>query len=140
MKTSGIQAAAYMKALLQHQARGVKGMCLQTCRLAWGLPADQGSAIEEWRSIPMQHRHSDPMDAPVGAPHFWRVGRFGHVAIQAELEGFVYSTDLPRADAVGLVSITLPQRKWRATYLGWASSFQNRTLPLAGEAPKGVQR
>lgn len=136
MRKNGILAAAYMRDLAKNHAAGVKGYCLRTCRLAWGLPADQQSAILEWQSIPAKHKHFDPMKAPVGAPHFWATGKFGHVALQAEHEGFVWSTDLPTTDRVGLVHIDTPKRKWNAKYLGWSSQFQNQTLPLGPEAPK----
>lgn len=141
MRNSGAAAAAYMRDLARNGASGVKGMCLKTCRLAWGLPADEPSAIEEWRSIPLKHRHSDKLTAAVGAPHFWGPknklsGRFGHVAIQAEHEGFVWTTDLPTPDRVGLVHIDLISKRWGMPYLGWSSQFQNQILPLGKEAPK----
>lgn len=136
MRASGAAAAAYMRDLARNGASGVKGMCLKTCRLAWGLPADEASAIKEWESIPAKYRHTGKFDIPVGAPVFWQVGKYGHVAIQAEHEGFVWTTDLPTNDRVGLVHIDLPAKKWRAKYLGWSSQFQNRPLPLGPEAPK----
>ena len=136
MRTNPLAAVAYMRDLAKNNAAGVKGLCLKTCRLAWGLPSDEASAILEWQSIPLKFKHTDPMKAPVGAPHFWSVGKYGHVALQAEHEGFVWSTDLPTNDRVGLIHIDLPAKKWRAKYLGWSSQFQNQTLPLAGEAPK----
>lgn len=136
MRANGTAAAAYMRDLAKQGAGGVKGLCLKTCRLAWGLPGDEESAIKEWESIPARFRHSDPMTAPVGAPHFWAIGKYGHVALQAAHEGFVWSTDLPTNDRVGLVHIDLPAKKWRAKYLGWSSQFQNTILPLGPEAPK----
>lgn len=137
MRKSGFEAVAYMETLAKKGATGVKGFCLRTCRLAWGLPADQPSAIKEWESIPAKFRNTNPNTAPVGAPHFWRGGKYGHVALQAEHEGYVWTTDLPVPNKVGLVDIDVINRKWRYTYLGWSSSFQNNALPLRGEAPKG---
>lgn len=136
MRKNGAAAVAYMAALAHANAAGVAGYCLKTCRLAWGLPADETSAIKEWQSIPAKYRHTDPMKAPVGAPHFWSVGKYGHVALQAEHEGFIWTTDLPKNDHIGLVHIDTPARRWRAKYLGWSSQFQNKTLPLGLEAPK----
>ena len=135
MRKHAIEAVKYMKELSANKAGGVQGMCLKTCRLAWGLPADEQSAIKEWDSIPDKFRHSDPMTAPVGAPHFWKVGKFGHIAIQAEHEGFVWTTDLPEKDRVGLVHIDTVSKKWKAKYLGWSSQLQNQVLPLGAEAP-----
>lgn len=136
MRKTGSEAAAYMQGLSRSGATGVEGMCLRTCRLAWGLPPDEPSAIKEWESIPERFRHKDPMTAPVGAPHFWRVGKHGHVAIQAAHEGYVWTTDLPAANRVGLVDILMVTTKWRAQYLGWSSQLNNRRLPLGEEAPK----
>ena len=130
------QAVAYMRDLAKTGATGVKGYCLRTCRLAWGLGSDQPSAIKEWESIPPRHKHLNPNTAPVGAPHFWAGGKYGHVALQAEHEGYVWTTDLPTPNKVGLVDIALINKKWRYRYLGWSSSFQNQTLPLGIEAPK----
>lgn len=136
MRKSGAEAAAYMRNLAASGATGVKGFCLRTCRLAWGLAPDEPSAIAEWNSIPDRYKNTDPLKAPVGAPHFWRVGKFGHVAIQADHEGYVWSTDAPTANKVGLVDIIWFKKNWRAEYLGWSKQFQNKVLPLGAEAPK----
>lgn len=136
MRKTGIAAALYMGSLARNKATGVKGYCLRTCRLAWGLPADDVSAIKEWESIPVKNRHTNPNTAPVGAPHFWKGGKFGHVAIQAEHEGYVWTTDLPEVNKVGLVDIKFINRKWGYTYLGWSDVFQGAKLPLGAEAPK----
>lgn len=130
MRKNGREAVAYMKSLYDHGATGVKGLCLRTCRLAWGLPADQPSAIAEWESIPSRFKHRDFRDAPVGAPHFWRGGKYGHVALQATQEGHVWTTDLPTTNKVGLVDIMFISTKWRYTYLGWSEQFQDAVLPL----------
>jgi len=137
MRNNGASAALYMGALARNNAGGVKGLCLRTCRLAWGLPPHRPSAIEEWNSIPNAYKRNDPTRAPIGAPHFWSVGKYGHIAIQAEHEGFVWSTDAPKTDRVGLVDITWFSRNWRAKYLGWSLYLNGQILPLAGEAPKG---
>lgn len=135
MRKSGLQVAAYMAGLAKNGARGVAGMCQKTCHIAWGLPGGEPSAIAEWNSIPPIHKHKDPLTAPVGYPHFWKVGKWGHVAIQAEHEGFVWSTDLPVNDRVGLVSIDFVNKKWKAQYLGWSDFYMDRKLPPAPEAP-----
>lgn len=136
MRKNGKLAAAYMAGLASSGATGVKGYCLRTCRLAWALGSDQGSAIAEWNSIPLKFKNADPMKAPIGAPHFWKVGKYGHIALQAEHEGYVWSTDAPTTNKVGLVDIKWFEKHWRATYLGWSSQFQNSVLPLGPEAPK----
>lgn len=114
----------------RNKRAGLKGYCLRTCREAWDLPADQPSAIKEWESIPAKYKNTDWRKAPVGAPHFWAGGEYGHVAIQSRWRGFVYSTDAPIADRVGTVNIGWFRKRWGYRYLGWAKSFQNERLPL----------
>lgn len=140
MRTA-IQAVAYMRDLAKQKAGGVKGLCLKTCRTAWGLPGGVPSAAAAWKSIPPSHKHSDPTKAPVGAPHFWTgrrgaLAKYGHIALQAEHENFVWSTDAPVTDRVGLVDIEWFEKKWGAKYLGWTDMLQGQKLPLGPEAPK----
>lgn len=135
MRKSGLEAAAYMAGLSKKGATGVKGLCLRTCRLAWDLPGGSPSAIAEWNEIPAKYKNTDPDKAPIGYPHFWKVGKYGHVALQAEHEGYVWSTDAPVSNKVGLVDILWFSKHWRAQYLGWSSYFRGHELPPAKEAP-----
>ena len=137
MRNNGARAVMYMSGLSRKGANIVPGYCLKTCRLAWDLPSDQPSAIKEWESIPAKFKNTDPNKAPVGAPHFWKGGDYGHVALQAEHEGFVWSTDLPERGRIGLIDIDLVENRWGYKYLGWSRQLQNKLLPLGGEAPKG---
>lgn len=111
---------------------GYQNWCLRTCRRAWGLPSDESSAIKEWNSIPTSAKSRKWWLAPAGAPHFWEIGAFGHVAIQSNLKGFVWSTDAPEKDKVGRVPLNWFRKRWGAKYLGWSNEFQNHKLPLKG--------
>jgi hypothetical protein len=135
MRRNGLEAVAYMAGLAKKGARGVNNRCLQTVRIAWGLPSEDPSAIAEWNSIPINRRRYDPLKAPIGAPHFWKGGKYGHVAMQAEHEGFVWTTDLPDKDRVGLVASPYINKRWKYQYLGWSLELQNAKLPLGPEAP-----
>lgn len=126
------QALRYMYELRRDGVRGVQGWCLRTCRQAWGLPADESSAIKEWNSIPDKHKSRKWWLAPAGAPHFWAVGEFGHVALQSRVPGFVWSTDAPIPNEVGVVRLVWFRKKWGATYLGWSRELNNKRLPLGG--------
>ncbi len=130
MRSTGKEAIAWMRMVSKEQMTGVKGYCLRTCRLAWGLTSDQPSAIKEWESIPAKDKHTQWWTAPVGAPHFWRGGKYGHVALQANIKGLVYTTDAPVSDKVGRVTIGYFKKHWNYQYLGWADSFQNKNIPL----------
>lgn len=136
-KVNGVQAAANMRALAESGKTGVKGWCLKTCRTAWGLPGGVASAIEAWKKIPADKKFTDPKLAPIGAPHFWEIGKFGHIALQAEEVGKVWGTDSPETDKVGKVDIAWFAKHWKAKYLGWSLhlngvDLQAATMPKAG--------
>jgi len=130
MKSSGRKAASMMRSWSFEGKQGVKGFCLRTCRQAWDLPGDEPSAIAEWNSIPQKHRDTRWYMAPIGAPHFWEIGEFGHIALQSSTFGFVWSTDAPVPDRIGLVSVEWIEKHWKAKYLGWATQLQNEDLTL----------
>lgn len=142
MRANPMQAIAYMRGLAAKQAAGVKGMCLRTIQSAWAVPAVAPSAIAAWRMIPANERHTDRNTAGVGACHFWTgrkggLAKYGHIAMQAEHEGFVWSTDVPVADRVGLVHIDYFEKNWGAIYLGWSTNLEGFRLPVSAvEAPK----
>lgn len=130
MRKSGKDAAKAMWLMKRDASDGVAGWCLRTCRLAWDLPTDEPSAIKEWESIPASKKSKKWWLAPVGAPHFWAVGKYGHVALQSNIKGMVLSTDAPVKDKVGRVSLFWFGKHWNAKYLGWSTEFQNKNLPL----------
>lgn len=130
MKRNGRLAAAQMRVWSLVGKRGVAGWCLKTCRQAWDLPSDDASAIAEWNSIPDERKHPGDRNPPIGAPCFWAVGEFGHVALAASKPGHVWSTDAPTKDRIGIVPIVWFKLHWRAEYLGWAEEFQGAKLPL----------
>ena len=133
MRPNGAKAAAWMRRWSLEGRTGVQGYCLRTCREAWGLPGDEASAIKEWHSIPADNRFKTRWSQiPVGAPVFFEGGEFGHVALASGIPGFVWSTDAPKADRIGLVHMSWFARRWRYRYLGWADQFQNQKLPLKG--------
>ena len=134
MKTAK-QAMAYMRALSMKREPIEAGWCLMHCRTAWGLPGGPPDAIHSWENTPPQHRHTDWTKAPVGAPHFWHVGAHGHVALQAEHKGFIWSTDLPEVGHVGLVHLAMPSKLWHAVYLGWTDTLENFPIRLGPPAP-----
>lgn len=130
MRKNGKEAIMWMRVMRKENLGGFKGWCLRTARYAWELPADQPSAIKEWESIPAKYKSTKWWKAPIGAPHFWAGGEFGHVALQSAFKGFVWGTDAPNVDKVGRVHMSYFSRKWGYEYLGWSSQFQNVKLPL----------
>jgi hypothetical protein len=70
----------------------------------------------------------NPMKAPIGATHFWRGGKFGHVAIQSSKPGYVWNTDLPVKDRVGKIYYTEVNERWGYKYLGWTNKLNGVDL------------
>lgn len=133
MRKTGVAAARWMARMRLSETPIKANRCLQYCRLAWDLPAQDFSAWDEWQSIPVWRKHSDPKTAPVGAPHFWKspFSRHGHIALQSEYVLEFESTDAPKKGFIGLVSLAWFKKHWRSyKYLGWSEELQGRKLPL----------
>lgn len=124
----GREAAEKMQQWHIERKTGVKGMCLKTCRLAWNISAKYPSAISAWDNTPKKNKFIDPMSAPIGATHFWKGGRFGHVAIQSHKAGYIWSTDIPDKDFIGLTYYTSVKDKWGYKYLGWTNKLNGVDL------------
>ena len=137
---TGQDAVKYMWRESAKGTTGFAGWCLKTCRTAWGLPADERSAIQEWDSIPNNLKSRKWWLAPAGAPHFWKGGEFGHVALQSNVKGFVWTTDAPNPDRIGKVSLFWFRKNWNYKYLGWSKEFQNVVLPVAPVKKKTVKK
>jgi hypothetical protein len=135
MKRNGKAAASQMKRWSAKGKTNVKGLCLKTCREAWGINAKYPSAIIAWNNTPKKYRHKGIKDIPIGAVLYYRGGKYGHIVIQSELKNKVWGTDLPVSNKIGLHHRNLPVNRWRYQYLGWASWLNGHELPLK-ELPK----
>lgn len=125
---TGVEAADQMRFWSRQKKTGVKGMCLKTCRLAYGIPPKYPSAIQAWKGT--KRKFTDPTLAPIGAAHFWEIGQFGHIAIQSRRVGQVWSTDAPHVDRIGKVSLGWFEKRWGAKYLGWTDQVNGKTIQL----------
>lgn len=125
---TGHDAATWMAVAHQSGRRGVKGMCLKTCREAWKIPAKYPSAIVAWNNVPAKHKHLDPMKAPIGATHFYKGGKYGHICIQSDKPGYVWTTDLPVKDTIGKIYYTCVTDAWGSKYLGWTTQLNGVDL------------
>lgn len=121
-----------MRAWRDANKSGFHHACLITCRNAWGVPARNPDPNHAWTSMPSKYRELDPKKAPVGAVHYWmdpRENGFGHVAIQSEYRGMVWSTDAPVDDKVGLVALSWLNQHWTSlVYKGWATYLNGVVL------------
>lgn len=129
-RLTGLQAYSHMKKLMVNHISGVQGRCHATCQNAWGLPVKYASAIDAWNHIPAKAKNTDPSKAPIGAPHFFDGGHYGHVVIQSDKKGIVIGTDAPVADYVGEVHLDWFSKNWGKKYLGWASVYNDEALQL----------
>jgi len=127
---TGLQAFNHLKQLMLNHAKGFQGHCHKTCQDAWGLPVMYASAIDAWNHVPEKDRHTDPAKAPIGAPHFFAGGQYGHVVLQSDKKGVVISTDAPTTDYIGEVPVIWFSQHWGKKYLGWASNYNNTNLQL----------
>lgn len=125
---SGKDAAGQMEKWHITGKTNVKGLCLKTCREAWKIKAKYPSAISAWNNTPKKYKHFDISKAPVGAAHFWRGGKFGHIALQSDKPGYVWSTDLPVKNKIGRIHYTVVQDKWNYKYLGWTTRLNGVDL------------
>ena len=130
MKKTGVAAANQMKRWSEAGKRGVKGLCLKTCREAWGIGAKYPSAIIAWRNTPAKFRHTDPKTCPIGGVHYYEGGKYGHIVIQSDIKNKVWGTDLPVSDRIGLHHRRLPVNRWKYKYLGWSNWLNGQVLPL----------
>lgn len=124
----GKLAAAQMQKWHQERKTGFKGFCLRTVRLAWGIRAKYPSAITAWQNTPNKNKFKDAESAPIGALHFWQGGRFGHVAMQSHKPVYVWTTDLPEKDLIGLAHYSIVNDKWGYKYLGWTNKLNGVDL------------
>jgi hypothetical protein len=129
-KFTGIQAYAHLKHMMLTHVSGVQGRCHATCQNAWGLPVKYASALDAWNHVPAKARNTDPSKAPIGAPHFFDGGLYGHVVLQSGKKGIVIGTDAPTNNYVGEVPLEFFEKNWGKKYLGWASVYNDVQLQL----------
>jgi len=132
---NGIQAANQMKRWSKTGKTNVKGLCLKTCREAYLIQARYPSAIVSWNRTPNKYKNKDWRKAPIGALHYYRGGRFGHVTIQSHLRNRVWGTDLPVTNKIGLHHRRLPVNRWKYKYLGWTNWLNGYKVEVC-ELPK----
>jgi len=129
-KFTGLQAYAHLKHMMLTHVSGVQGRCHATCQNAWGLPVKYASALDAWEHVPAKARHTDPKLAPIGSPHFFDGGLYGHVVLQSGKKGIVIGTDAPTNNYVGEVPLDWFVQHWGKKYLGWASVYNDVQLQL----------
>lgn len=111
-----------------------RGLCLGFVRTCWGIDASGiPDADAAWARARRRVGSGTP---PKGAPVYWAIGRYGHIALSAG-GGRVFSTDIRRRGKVDLVPIGEIARAWgAAAYRGWSHDYCGTPLPLTPPAPE----
>lgn len=80
-------------------------------------------AIDHYRHMPASMKHDKERTPPPGALMYWDTGsRAGHVAVYLG-EGKIASNDIREPGYISVVPATDIEKKWGATYLGWAPPY-----------------
>lgn len=125
--------------------------CIQAVTYSWdlrddpnGKPLIRGNAIDVWKQTPNAHKYvpgdlnsnqkyADPSKAPVGAIHWWKGGKegYGHVTIQDIENQYVWGTDAPTKNQIGIVPGSYIQY-WSSnlSYIGWSDYLGKYKLPI----------
>ena len=106
-----------------------RNLCQRFVRIGLGAGPGEPTARAAWLHLPEADRHGvGGKHPPAGVPVYFRLPTpFGHAALSAG-KGLVWSTDILRAGQVDKVSIAYLERRWNATYLGWAESINGRRV------------
>ncbi|MEV6332249.1 peptidase M23 [Streptomyces sp. NPDC051909] len=80
-------------------------------------------AIDHYKEMPPSMKHDKDRNPPPGALMYWDTGqRAGHVAVYLG-NGEIASNDIRRPGYIDVVPATDIEKKWGATYLGWAPPY-----------------
>lgn len=116
-----IQAARYEH---EHGEPVWRNLCQKFTRSMLGAPGGAPSARVAWRELPASRRRDvGNRMPPAGVPVYFQMDTpYWHAALSAG-RGFIWSTDIIRRGQVDKVSITYLERRWNATYVGWATEI-----------------
>ena len=130
MRRNADDAINWLRHESEHPTANRKGLCLQTSRLAWGLPILAPSANALWAKIPASERHHTPVkDVPPGAFCFGLFSHtFGHVWVAGH-NGDGWSIDYRRSGKVDRCAMNLPN--WTHDGKVWWTTF----VPGHGHLP-----
>lgn len=130
-----LEAIANARTEADTASRNWAGYCLMFVRTTLGVGRRYNSAIEAWNAAKVKHRNDD--NPPAGVPVFWRIGKFGHIAL-SDGDGYVWSTDIKRRGKVDRVKLSYVHERWGADYLGWTEDVNDKRVytPTPAWSPK----
>jgi CHAP domain len=121
-----VQMLAEAKRQVAAPTQNWAGRCDGLSSYLWGYEhSGYPSAIQHWVQIPVKWKRTTGRP-PVGSLVFWKVGKYGHVAVvvQSNLLGVkVVSGDIVAKSKISIVPLSLITKKWGAQYLGWAYPY-----------------
>lgn len=119
MKT-GKEAAKAFKQKSHNQV----GKCLWECQEIYPTNHWYPSAWSQWQNAKKRHNGKK---APVGAPMYYRGGKYGHVVLYVG-DGMVRSTDAGGSGKMATVPIEWFQRAWGYEYVGWSEDLGGKMI------------
>jgi hypothetical protein len=120
LKRTPDEAIAWLREQSAHPTQSWKGLCLSSCRSAYGINPIGISANAFWASVPKEHRHyGKPSAAPRGAIMIYAIGKYGHavIAIGKKTNDKCLSVDYVRQGRIDVAPRSFA--RWGARYLGW---------------------
>lgn len=120
MKT-GKQAA---KAFKNKQTNRV-GMCLWECQEIYPTNHWYPSAWEQWQNA--KKKHTSKKNIPIGAPCYYKGGRYGHIVLYAG-DGKVRSTDAGGRGKMATVPLEWFARAWGYEFVGWSEDLGGKDI------------
>lgn len=126
------EAAAYYKAKDTNRV----GMCLWHVQDAFNSPHLYPSAIAQWNAAAFKHHDRD---IPIGAPVFYRGGKFGHIVIYVG-NGRVRSSDAGGSGRMATVPIDWFKQHWGYEYLGWSGDIGGQKIAFDDTIDVHVKR
>ena len=117
---NGNEAARAFKKKTHNQV----GKCLWECQEIYPTNHWYPSAWSQWQNAKKPHNGKK---APVGAPMYYRGGKYGHVVLYVG-NGMVRSTDAGGAGKMATVPIEWFQRAWGYEYVGWSEDLGGKMI------------
>ena len=119
MKTGKEAAKAF-----KQKSHNQMGKCLWECQEIYPTNHWYPSAWSQWQNAKKRHNGKK---APVGAPMYYRGGKYGHVVLYVG-DGMVRSTDAGGSGKMATVPIEWFQRAWGYEYVGWSEDLGGKMI------------
>lgn len=120
MKTGREAADAFCK-----KVTNMVNMCLYECQEIYPTNHEHPSAWAQWENA--KTKHTSKRKIPVGAPVYYKGGRFGHVVLYVG-NGNVRSTDAAGPGKMATVPLEWFEKAWGYTFVGWSEDLGGKKI------------